>query len=147
MKHSTLLLLLSYGSTQANDTHHPALDHNRALTNKTQNLATTNIINLTSKNIAEVLQQGKPVVIKAHATWCGPCTQIAPLFEELAQDYKEHVIFASLDVDAQQELAKAYGITKMPTFLFIKKGKVTQEQVGSVNKECFKGLIEQLLKD
>ncbi|QRW08675.1 peptide-N(4)-(N-acetyl-beta-glucosaminyl)asparagine amidase [Ceratobasidium sp. AG-Ba] len=75
-------------------------------------------------HLATLLQEAKAqlVVIDFHATWCGPCHQIAPRYESLAQSHP-HVRFLKCDVDAAQDVARKYSISAMPTFLFLKDNK------------------------
>ncbi|KAJ1217969.1 hypothetical protein NDU88_005556 [Pleurodeles waltl] len=61
----------------------------------------------------------KLVIVDFTASWCGPCRRIAPLFEELSTKYSE-VIFLKVDVDDNEAITQRYGVTSMPTFLFIK---------------------------
>ncbi|CAG0922345.1 unnamed protein product [Notodromas monacha] len=63
--------------------------------------------------------EGKLVVVDFFATWCGPCTQIAPKMEELSKEYTD-VVFLKVDVDELEELTTLYNISCMPTFLFFK---------------------------
>lgn len=69
-------------------------------------------------DLAEIPQKG-PVVIDFFATWCGPCKNIAPAFEKLAEVYPS-ITFLKVDVDESDELVEIYGIQAMPTFLFLK---------------------------
>lgn len=63
------------------------------------------------------------VIVDFHATWCGPCHAIAPVFDKLSQLYR-HVAFAKVDVDAQPAISQRYKVAAMPTFLFIKNKSV-----------------------
>lgn len=64
-------------------------------------------------------QQGLPIIIDFYATWCGPCKQIAPLFDELKEEYKGRVNFSRVDVDQDAAMAQKYNITAMPTFVLL----------------------------
>ncbi|KAF8598392.1 thioredoxin-like protein [Ceratobasidium sp. AG-I] len=83
------------------------------------------ITHLTSlSHLSTILEGAKSqlVVIDFHATWCGPCHQIAPRYESLAKTHPQ-VQFLKCDVDAVQEIAKKYSISAMPTFIYLKNGK------------------------
>ena len=79
--------------------------------------------------ISEVPQEGK-VVIDFHATWCGPCKRIAPLFQEIAGKYPQ-VSFFKVDVDEASELSEKFGIESLPTFVFLVNGKITRRMEGA----------------
>lgn len=96
-------------------------------------------------NFQELLQQEKPLVIDFWATWCGPCKQIAPFIEELAEQYKDQVNIGKCDVDANSELPGKYGVRNIPTVLFIKNGEVVNKQVGAAPKAKFEEYIKALL--
>jgi len=84
----------------------------------------------------------KLVVVDFFATWCGPCKQIAPQFAQLSGQHKK-VVFLKVDVDVCKELSGSYGVSSMPTFLYLKKGKVLEKQAGA-NLDAIKSKISQL---
>lgn len=74
----------------------------------------------------------KPTVIDFYADWCGPCRQISPLFEELESEYGDRVQFRRVNVDANEQLAAQYGITSIPTFIFLDaEGRVVSSVTGA----------------
>ncbi|XP_076749151.1 thioredoxin-2 [Xylocopa sonorina] len=81
------------------------------------------------------------VVIDFFATWCGPCKMIAPKMEELAQEMTD-VVFLKVDVDECEDITNAYEITSMPTFVFIKNGKVLETFSGA-NYDRLKNTIQK----
>ena len=87
--------------------------------------------------ISDVPQQGA-VVIDFFATWCGPCKRIAPFFEQLADEYVG-VTFLKVDVDESPELTNAFDVSVMPTFLFLKNGKIVKRIEGADIKEIESG--------
>lgn len=87
----------------------------------------------------------KPAIIDFYADWCGPCKMIAPILEELAQEYKGEIIIYKIDTEAEQELAAAFGIRSIPSLLFIPMGEQPQMLQGALPKSEFKKAIETVL--
>ena len=79
---------------------------------------------------SEIPQKGC-VVIDFFATWCGPCKRIAPYFEDLADKYYPAVLFLKVDVDEAPELVDRFDISAMPTFVFLKDGKLVKRVEGA----------------
>jgi thioredoxin 1 len=82
----------------------------------------------------EVIKSDKPVLIDFWAVWCGPCKIIAPVVEELANEYEGKVKIGKLDVDANQQASIKYGVRSIPTLLLFKDGKVKDSIIGAVPK-------------
>ena len=92
-----------------------------------------------------VFQGTRPVIVDFYATWCHPCKMTAPIVEELAKDYAGKIDFYKVDIDKEQELAAAFGIQSIPTFLFIPvKGNPTV-QMGAMQKADFEKIIKGVL--
>ena len=100
---------------------------------------------ITDANYAEFLEAGLPFVIDFSATWCGPCKKIAPIIDELADEYEGKVVIGKCDVDDNEELTSRFGIRNVPTVLFIKNGEVVDKHVGAAPKSEFVNKIEGLL--
>ena len=103
-------------------------------------------IEITDGNFeAEVLQSDKPVLIDFWAAWCAPCRMIAPIVEELAQEYDGKVKIGKLDVDVNQQTAIKYGVRSIPTVLIIKNGEVADTIIGALPKTAFIDKLEAVL--
>ncbi|KAL3817167.1 hypothetical protein ACHAXA_006167 [Cyclostephanos tholiformis] len=86
--------------------------------------------------------QDKLTVVDFTATWCGPCKMIAPFFKEMSEEMGTRVQFVKVDVDDNPEAAQKYGVSAMPTFLFVKGGEVVDRLMGA-NTERLRELIEE----
>ena len=96
-------------------------------------MASEHIKQLTDANFeAEVLKSEVPTLVDFWAVWCGPCKQIAPMVDALAEDYKGRLNVAKVDVDHNQIVAQQYGIKSIPTLLIFKGGKVVGQFVGTM---------------
>ena len=72
---------------------------------------------------------GKPMIVDFSATWCGPCRQLKPIFEELAEEFRDRITFLTIDTDENPELAQAYNVTGIPTLIFINKDGQIQDTI------------------
>jgi len=88
----------------------------------------------------------KPAIIDFYADWCGPCKMVAPIMEELAQEYDGKIDIYKINTDEQQELAGAFGIQSIPSILFIPVDEQPQMAAGALPKETFKKVISDVLK-
>ena len=100
---------------------------------------------INDQNFETISAEGLPLVIDFSATWCGPCKKIAPIIDELAEEYAGKVNVCKCDVDESEELTSKFGIRNVPTVLFIKDGNIVNKQVGAAGKSDFQALIEQLI--
>jgi thioredoxin 1 len=102
---------------------------------------------LTSENFkTEVLESSIPIVIKAYATWCGPCIQMTPVFQEVAKQFIGKVKFLELNVDQARDLAINFGITSIPTIIFIKSGNIVDKQMGYMDTQTLLQAVNLFIK-
>ena len=96
-------------------------------------MAGQNVKEFTDANFeAEVLKSDLPTLVDFWAVWCGPCKQIAPMVDAIADEYKGKFNIGKMDVDNHQVVPQQYGIRSIPTLLIFKGGKVVGQVVGAV---------------
>ncbi|MCB0755937.1 MAG: thioredoxin [Flavobacteriales bacterium] len=87
----------------------------------------------------------RPAVIDFYADWCGPCKMVAPIMEELSDEYKDKVDIYKVDTEVEQELSAVFGIRSIPSILFIPTEGQPMMQPGALPKPVFKEVIEKEL--
>ena len=92
-----------------------------------------------------VLNSGQVTVVDFWAQWCGPCRAIAPIIEDLADEYAGVAQVGKVDVDTNQELAMQYSIRSIPTILIMKDGQVVDKHIGAITKPALKAKIDKQL--
>jgi len=108
-------------------------------------MAARNIVNLTQENFAkEVLQSTTPVLVDFWAEWCGPCKMIAPILDELAEEYDGRIKIGKVNIDDQQALAAEYSIHSIPTLLLFHQGQVADQIVGLRSKRDLKASFDRV---
>lgn len=86
-----------------------------------------------------------PAIIDFYADWCGPCKMVAPVLEELSNEYDGKIDIYKVDTEAEQELASVFGIRSIPSILFIPKEDKPQMAQGALPKDALKDAIENVL--
>lgn len=97
------------------------------------------------KNKEWTFEGDLPCLIDFYADWCQPCKMVAPVLEELAEEYKGKINIYKIDTEAERELAGAFGIKSIPSLLFCPKDGQPQMAQGALPKETFKEVIEDVL--
>lgn len=95
---------------------------------------------------AEVMKSEIPVLVDFFAVWCGPCKMMAPVIEELAEEYAGKVKIGKFDVDENPVVSGQFGIQSIPTLLFIKNGTVVDKVMGVQSKDKLMDKLDALLK-
>jgi len=88
----------------------------------------------------------KPAIIDFYADWCGPCKMVAPVLEDLAKEYDGKVDIYKVNTEDQQELASAFGVSSIPSILFIPMDEQPQMAAGALPKQTFVDVIKDVLK-
>lgn len=109
-------------------------------------MANEKIVTLDSNNFnTEVLESDVPVLVDFWAAWCGPCRMIAPILDQLADEYDGKAKIAKVNVDEQTELASKYGVMSIPTLFLFKDGEVIDQTVGVRPKAELEDMLNRAL--
>ena len=91
---------------------------------------------------SDVLGSDQPVLVDYWAEWCGPCKMIAPILNEIADEYSDRLKVCKLDIDANQETPSKYGIRGIPTLMLFKGGEVAATKVGALSKSQLAAFLD-----
>ena len=105
-----------------------------------------NIVHVTDASFEdEVINSDVPVLVDYWAEWCGPCKMIAPVLEEVADNYEGKVKVCKVDVDSNKESAQKYGIRGIPTLMVFKDGSAAATKVGALSKTQLEEFVDGAL--
>ncbi len=102
-------------------------------------------IKIDDTNFAEIIGNNAAVVVDCWASWCAPCRMVAPVIEELSNDYEGRVVIGKYDIDEGTDMAAEYGVRSIPTLLFFKNGQLVDRHVGYAPREELEPKVKALL--
>ena len=103
-------------------------------------------LTLTKSNFdSEVLNSSTPVLVDFWASWCGPCKLLAPIIENLANEYAGKLKVGKVNVDDEGLLASEYGIVSIPTVIIFVNGKIVEKIVGANSQDEYEDIIEKYI--
>ena len=101
---------------------------------------------LDSSNFDSVLAtKNMPVMVDFWATWCGPCRMVAPVIEQVAEEYEGRAIVGKVDVDECGDLAMRHGVMSIPTVMVFVNGQPIAKQIGAAPKTTYAAMLDQAL--
>lgn len=109
-------------------------------------MASDKVVQITDDNFDEqVIKKKGLILVDFWAEWCGPCRMIAPILDELAEEYEGQVTIAKLNVDENRQSSTRFNIRSIPTLLFFKDGAQVEQIIGASSKSAIKAKVQQHL--
>lgn len=109
-------------------------------------MAGNKVIEINDDNFKQVMSEAKvPVLVDFWADWCGPCKMIAPVIEEIAEQFEGKIMVGKLNVDANQTMPSAFGVISIPTIVLFKNGEELDRSIGYKTKDELNSFINNYL--
>ena len=144
LKYLTLLLLFSFVACTRAQADTATEDAGEVIVlNKADFL--TKVFNYEKYPTKWTYEGDKPCIIDFYADWCGPCRRVAPVLKELAKRYKDDIVIYKINIDKERELAGTFGVTSIPTILFVPMKGEPQVSMGALPEESLVKMIEEVL--
>ena len=144
LKYLTLLLLFSFVACTRAQADTATKDAGEVIVlNKADFL--TKVFNYEKNPTKWTYEGDKPCIIDFYADWCGPCRRVAPVLKELAKRYKNDIVIYKINIDKERELAGTFGVTSIPTILFVPMKGEPQVSMGALPEESLVKMIEEVL--
>jgi thioredoxin 1 len=103
--------------------------------------------NVTNENFNEVVLNSKvPVIVDFYAEWCGPCKNLAPTMDLIAEEYKDVILVTKVDVDVNSDISSEYRVRNIPAILIFKNGEVFDKKIGESSVTEYKTMINRALE-
>ncbi|MBP5189510.1 MAG: thioredoxin [Bacteroidales bacterium] len=103
------------------------------------------VVEVNEQNFAEIKSSNLPVLLDIGATWCGPCKALAPIVEEIANEYEGKALVCKVDADESPAITSEFRVRGVPTVVFLKNGAAVDKTVGLVAKETLTEKLNALL--
>jgi len=103
------------------------------------------ILELTAKEMKEILESDIPVMVEFWGSWCPPCQQMKQILEELGGKYGDQIAVAKINIDRNPGIASKYDIKGVPTYIVFKRGKIIYREVGAKSKEQLEDIIKKVI--